>query len=48
MEPAAPVVFSTRMTCPSDCRMRSAMMRAMVSVGPPAAYGTTIVIGRAG
>jgi hypothetical protein len=36
------------MICPSDVRIRSAMMRAIVSVGPPAEYGTTIVIGRVG
>jgi hypothetical protein len=36
MVPAAPVVFSTMMICPSDVRIRSAMMRAIVSVGPPA------------
>jgi hypothetical protein len=33
---------------PSDNRMRPAMMRASVSVGPPAANGTTSVIWRDG
>src|SRR5262245_55651130 len=45
MVPPAPVVFSTNMDCPSACRMGSLMMRASVSVGPPAANGTTSVIG---
>jgi hypothetical protein len=33
---------------PSDTLMRSMTMRAIVSVGPPAGYGTTIVTGRDG
>jgi len=33
---------------PSDLRMPSAMMRATVSVGPPAPYGTIMLMGRAG
>jgi hypothetical protein len=41
-------VFSMMMVWPSDARIRSPMMRAIVSVGPPAANGTTRVIGRAG
>ena len=36
------------MVWPSVARMRSAMMRAIVSVGPPAANGTIMVIGRDG
>jgi dodecin len=34
------------MGCPNDERMRSATMRPTTSVGPPAANGTTNVIGR--
>src|SRR3954463_15347699 len=48
MVPAAPVVFSTTTVWPRLVRNRSAKMRAMVSVGPPAANGTTSVTGRDG
>jgi hypothetical protein len=47
-EPAAPVTFSTITGWPSATFMRSAMMRAIVSDGPPTAYPTSIVMGRAG
>ena len=33
---------------PSEARMRSAMMRAIKSAGPPAPVDTTTVIGRDG
>jgi hypothetical protein len=46
--PDAPVTFSTTRGCSSDILTRSAMMRAIVSVGPPTAYPTIIVIGRVG
>jgi hypothetical protein len=46
--PEAPVTFSTRTGCPSDAFMYWARIRVLVSVGPPAAYPTTIVIGRDG
>jgi hypothetical protein len=42
------VTFSTITVCPSEMRMRSLMLRAIASVGPPAANGTTIVTGRDG
>jgi N-acetylmuramic acid 6-phosphate (MurNAc-6-P) etherase len=46
--PPAPPMFST-MTCwPKSSLTRAAMMRATVSTGPPAAYGTTRVTGRTG
>ena len=48
MVPPAPTVFSTTTGWPSDFDMRSHMIRAMVSVGPPAAKGTVTVIGRCG
>ena len=48
IEPAAPVTFSTMMLWPSETRIGSDRMRATVSTGPPAANGTTIVIGRDG
>ena len=41
---AAPVTFSISTIWLSQARIRSAMMRAIVSVDPPAAYGTIIVI----
>src|SRR5579871_4018578 len=44
MVPAAPVVLSTITVWPSDRLIRSARMRASVSVGPPAVNGTTMVI----
>src|SRR5678815_4416598 len=48
MLPPAPVTFSTTTVCPRLFVIRSAMMRAIVSVGPPAENGTTIATGRAG
>ena len=46
--PDAPVTFSITIVCPSvDC-MWAPRMRAITSVGPPAANGTISVIGRAG
>ena len=48
MVPPAPATFSTTMVCPSVRDMRSASMRAMVSVGPPAAKGTMRVMGFVG
>jgi len=42
------VVFSTTTVWPSDLPMRSAMIRPMVSVGPPAEKGTIKAIGRVG
>jgi hypothetical protein len=46
--PEAPTIFSMTTGCPRELRMWSATMRATVSVGPPAAKGTTTVIGRDG
>src|SRR5215218_1816081 len=46
--PPAPATFSTTICCPSVRDMCSPTMRATMSVGPPAANGTIIVIGRAG
>jgi len=46
--PAAPVGFSTMTDWPSVTVIRSARMRASVSVGPPAGNGTTMVMGRDG
>jgi hypothetical protein len=48
MLPPAPLTFSTMIGWPSGAFMRSARMRAMVSVGPPAGYGTTRAIVREG
>src|SRR5262245_53399016 len=48
MLPPAPVMFSTRTVCPRLFVIRSAMIRAIVSVGPPAENGTTIVTGFVG
>src|SRR4051812_48600962 len=48
MLPEAPATFSMMTDCPSEGRMPSAIMRAIVSVGPPAGNGTTTVTGRAG
>src|SRR5580692_8086637 len=48
MVPPAPVTFSMTTGCPSDWPMRSPTTRAITSVGPPAANGTTMVIGRDG
>jgi hypothetical protein len=46
--PAAPATFSTITGWPSDVFMRSAMIRANTSTGPPGANGTTRVTGRVG
>ena len=46
--PAAPVVLSMMNCWPTSLAMRSPTMRAIRSVGPPAAKGTTMVIGLAG
>src|SRR6266852_5248418 len=43
--PAAPLTFSIITGCPSETCILAAMIRASVSVGPPAENGTTIVIG---
>src|SRR5437762_3448491 len=48
MLPPAPVTFSMTTACPSDRRMGSVRIRARVSVGPPGANGTIMVIGRLG
>ncbi len=48
MVPPAPPTFSTRMVWPSVRPIDSPMRRATVSVGPPAAAGTMIVIGLVG
>src|SRR6476620_9672349 len=46
--PPAPPTFSTTTVCPSSSPMRYATMRPIVSCGPPAANGITIVTGRVG
>jgi hypothetical protein len=47
--PPAPPTFSTMMLWPpSGLRIASARSRATLSVGPPAANGTTIVTGLSG
>lgn len=43
MVPPAPAVFSTTNVCPSTLLMPWAVMRVMVSPGPPAAYGIIMV-----
>ena len=48
IEPAAPVMLSMMICWPSSLPMRSPTMRAIRSVGPPAANGTIRVIGLAG
>src|SRR5580704_18973759 len=48
MLPAAPVTSSTMTFCPSVWPICSAITRPTTSVGPPAANGTTMVIGRDG
>ena len=45
MVPPAPPMFSTSMGWPSDTRIGSISARTMVSTAPPAASGTTMVIG---
>jgi hypothetical protein len=42
------VTFSTSTASPSETFMRSPRTRAIASDGPPAANGTTMVIGRDG
>src|SRR5262249_25903864 len=46
--PAAPLTFSIITGCPSETCILAAIIRASVSVGPPAANGNTIVMGRDG
>src|SRR5262245_24303733 len=46
--PPAPPTFSTTTVWPSNSPMRCATMRPMVSCGPPAANGMTMVTGRVG
>ena len=46
--PPAPATFSTTNCWPSAFEKYSPVMRAMMSVGPPAANGTMIVTGRDG
>src|SRR3954453_16713582 len=48
MLPAAPPRLSTITCWPSECEMAIERMRAMMSVGPPGAKGTTRVMGRSG
>src|SRR2546423_850712 len=46
--PPAPVMFSITICWPRISLNRAARMRASVSTGPPAAYGTTMVTARVG
>jgi hypothetical protein len=46
--PPAPATFSMMICWPSVRDMCSPTMRAVTSVGPPAAKGTIIVMGRSG
>jgi hypothetical protein len=46
--PPAPPTFSTTICWPRSFDIASATRRVTVSVGPPAANGTTTVIGRSG
>jgi hypothetical protein len=48
MLPDAPATFSTTMVACNSAAIRSDRIRASVSVGPPAANGTTRVMGREG
>ena len=48
MLPEAPATFSTTIVACSPAAIRSDRIRASVSVGPPAANGTTSVMGREG
>ena len=48
MLPSAPPTFSIMIGWPSEARIPSVTIRAIVSVGPPAANGTMSVIGRLG
>jgi hypothetical protein len=47
-EPPPPALFSTTIVCPSAGEMRSATTRAMMSVVPPGANGTTSFTGLLG
>jgi hypothetical protein len=46
--PPAPATFSITIGSPSESRIGSDRMRAMVSEGPPAGNGAIRVIGRVG
>ena len=46
--PPAPATFSTTNCWPSALEKYSPVMRAITSVGPPAANGTMMVTGRVG
>ncbi len=46
--PPAPTTFSIMMVCPSVCAICPVTMRAITSVGPPAANGTIMVMVRVG
>jgi hypothetical protein len=46
--PFAPVTFSTMTGWPNEVRIGSLRIRAKVSTGPPAPYGTMKVTGRDG
>ena len=48
MVPPAPPTFSIVICCPSSFDIACAVTREIVSVGPPAAAGTTMVIGLVG
>jgi hypothetical protein len=48
MLPVPPPRLSMMTFCPMVCDSATARMRAMMSVGPPAANGTMKVIGRSG
>src|SRR5690242_2277555 len=48
MVPPAPAALSTITGCPSGLRSASARSRAILSLGPPAANGTTKVMGLEG
>src|SRR5262245_26811912 len=48
MVPLAPPTFSITTGCPSEGRIASAMIRAVVSVEPPGGNGEIRVIGRDG
>ena len=46
--PPAPTVFSTMIFWPSERPITSPISLAMMSAGPPAENGTTMVMGRDG
>jgi hypothetical protein len=48
MAPDAPAVLSTNICCPNIFCIEPAKSRVMVSPGPPAAYGITMVMGLTG